>query len=105
MTLGEKLKALRDARGWSQQELAREASVRQSLISELERGKKKDTTGRNLRHLARALHVSVDYLAGMFNGDPDRPCPGEEQCLDGLTLPPVTTILERTADGEEYTKV
>ena len=67
MTLGEKLKALRDARGWSQHELARRARVRQALLSELEAGKKADTTGHNLRRLARALHVSVDYLVGMYD--------------------------------------
>jgi transcriptional regulator with XRE-family HTH domain len=64
MTLGVKLKALREGRGWSQRELSRRAGVRQTLLSELETGKKTDTTGANLRHLAEALHVSVDYLTG-----------------------------------------
>jgi transcriptional regulator with XRE-family HTH domain len=94
MTLGEKLKALREARGWSQQELARRSGVRQALLSELELGKKEDTTGRNLRRLARALHVSVDYLVGMYNGPPDpRGRPGEELTLDGSAPLPATIPL------------
>ena len=67
MTLGEKLKAVRRTRGWSQRELARRAHVRHALLSELETDKRGDTTGHNLRRLARALHVSVDYLVGMYD--------------------------------------
>jgi len=70
MTLGERVKTLREARGWSQAELARQAHVRQALISELETGKKTDTRGSILQRLARVLLVSVDYLVG--NLDPPR---------------------------------
>lgn len=94
MTLGEKLKALREARGWTQQELARRAQVRQALLSELELGKKEDTTGRNLRKLAETLNVSVDYLVGKSN---NRPCPGKGHSLPGNTPSLVTTLLQ-----EEY---
>ena len=69
MTLGEKIAVLRTRRGWSQHELARQSGVRQALISELERGKKDDTTGHALRDMARALRVSVDYLLGTFEPD------------------------------------
>jgi transcriptional regulator with XRE-family HTH domain len=68
MTLGEKVQALRLERGWSQRELARRSMVRQALLSELERGKKRDTTGRVLRRLALVLHVSMDYLGGLYDG-------------------------------------
>ena len=61
MTLGEKLLELRQARGWSQRELARRSMVRHALINQLERGRRHDTTGRNLRRLALVLHVSIDY--------------------------------------------
>jgi len=42
--------------------------VRHALISDLERNKKRDTTGRVLRRLALVLHVSTDYLVGMYDG-------------------------------------
>src|SRR5438094_672225 len=97
MTLGEKLKALREARGWSQHELAQRAHVRQALVSELESGKKEDTTGSVFRRLARALHVSVDYLVGMYNGTADpSPCPGEALSCGGKTLPLVAHLTEET---------
>jgi transcriptional regulator with XRE-family HTH domain len=62
MTLGAKVKQLRRERHWRQIDLAVHAGVRQSLISELEHGRKDDTTGHNLLKLARALDVSVNYL-------------------------------------------
>ena len=102
MTLGEKLKDLREARGWSQSELARQARVRQALLSELESGRKADSTGSVLRRLAEALKVSVDYLLWKSN-DP-RPCPGGEPCMDSRTLPPVTLFPERKRADEEYSR-
>ena len=68
MTLGERVQNVRLARGRSQRELARRAMVRQALISALERGKTRDTSGRILRRLALTLLVSVDYLVGMYDG-------------------------------------
>jgi transcriptional regulator with XRE-family HTH domain len=94
MTLGEKLKALREERGWSQYELSERAGVRQALLSELELGKKEDTTGRNLRRLARALHVSVDYLIGRYNESPDpKPRSGVATSLVASPLLPAPSPL------------
>lgn len=103
MTLGEKIKDLREARGWSQHELSRRARVRQALLSELELGKKTDTTGQNLRRLAEALKVSVDYLLGKSN-DPNR-SPEERLRFAGSASLPVTTSLERTVANAEYTSL
>lgn len=94
MTLGEKLKALRAQRGWSQRELAERSLVRQSLISLLESGRQADTTSRNVRRLAQALGVTVDYLAGVYNDlEPEQPCPGEACGVEVNALPLVTTPL------------
>jgi len=93
VTLGDKLKQLRAIRGWSQRELARQAGVRQTLLSELESGKKEDTTGENLRKLAETLKVSIDYLVGKRN---DRLSPGKGLCLGGTTPSPVAHLLEET---------
>jgi transcriptional regulator with XRE-family HTH domain len=67
MSLGGKLKALRRAQGWTQQEVARRSGVRQSLISQLETGRKTDTTGSVLGRLAQCFHVSIDYLTGRYS--------------------------------------
>ena len=72
MPLGVRLKRERERKGWSQNELSRLSGVRQALISELESGKKRDTTGFVLKRLARTLGVTIDYLAGMYE-DEDEP--------------------------------
>ena len=74
MPLGDRLKRERARKGWSQNELSRLSGVRQALISELESGKKRDTTGLALKRLARTLGVTMDYLAGMYEDeDKDEP--------------------------------
>ena len=66
MTIGDRIRQARERHGWSQNELSRRAGVRQALLSELESGKKRDTTGDVLRRLALVLGVTVDYLVGMY---------------------------------------
>lgn len=60
MTLGERLKAARTARGWSYDKLARMAEVAKGTVVEIERGRSPriDT----LRRIADALGVSLDDL-------------------------------------------
>jgi XRE family transcriptional regulator of biofilm formation len=69
-SLGEKVQRLRHRRGWSQRELARLARLSQPVVSALERGVRKDTTGRTLVRLAFALETSVDYLLGRMDHEP-----------------------------------
>ena len=91
MTLGERLRRLRMARRWSQRELAERAGVRQALISQLESGKQQDTTSTNVRKLAFALGVTVDYLTG-YNGPiaPDV-TPGRARFVEEAALSLATT--------------
>ena len=96
MTLGEKVKALRERQGWSQRELAQRAHVRQALLSALESGKQHDTTGAVLARLARTLGVSIDYLVGLYNHDPNR-SPGKASVRPSPPPSLATTLLERTA--------
>ena len=69
MSLGDRLKGIREKRGISQNELSRRTGVRQALISEIESGRKDDTTGKALRRLARELGVTTDYLIGMYEDE------------------------------------
>lgn len=102
MTLGERVKFIRDRHGWSQNELSRRSGVRQALISELEAGKKLDTTGWVLRRLADALGVTTDYLVGRFCDHPKQG-PEAEQCLQCVTPLPVSMVPEGTMGGQQYT--
>jgi transcriptional regulator with XRE-family HTH domain len=62
LTLGQRLKQWRKNAGFSQRKLSRVTGVRQALISELELGRKQDTTGVNLDALAKAFGKTVDQL-------------------------------------------
>ena len=69
MRLGERLKAAREKKGWSQRELARQANVRYATISELERGIRTAMNTDTAKKIARSLGVSVDYLISTFEED------------------------------------
>lgn len=61
-TIGTQIRALRKARGVTQDELAQAASVPQGNISRLERGDVQDVLVSTLLDLARALHVDAMTL-------------------------------------------
>jgi transcriptional regulator with XRE-family HTH domain len=65
MTLGDRLKRLRELAGLSQNELANRAGVSRPIISDLESNKRRNTTVDTAKRLARALGVSLDMLVGM----------------------------------------
>jgi transcriptional regulator with XRE-family HTH domain len=71
MTLGQRMKALREKRGLGLRELARMAGVHHPTLSQLERGVIADVTTGTAKKIARALGVSVDYLIGMYEDDED----------------------------------
>ena len=71
MTLGQRMKALREKRGLGLRELARMAGVHHPTLSQLERGVIADVTTGTAKKIARALGVSVDYLIGMYEEDKD----------------------------------
>jgi transcriptional regulator with XRE-family HTH domain len=68
-TLGRRLKQCRELAGLSQNELSKRADVPRPTISDLESGKQVGLTLENARKLARALGVTLDFLAGP--GDED----------------------------------
>ena len=71
MAFGQRIKALREEKGLSQSELARQCGVAQATISRLESGALQDVQTSTARALARALGVSVDYLINTW-GDQER---------------------------------
>ena len=62
--LGEKVRNLRETRGWSQAELAKRAGITKSAISTYEQGIRTPSTD-VLFSLAKAFCVSADYLLGL----------------------------------------
>ena len=61
MTFGEKLQALRKARGWSQEELATQINVSRQALSKWESGASVPDT-ENVIALSRLFGVTTDYL-------------------------------------------
>lgn len=61
-TIGQRIKALRIERGWSQVELAHRSGLTQGGISHIETGFSKSPM--HLPSLARALSISLDSIAG-----------------------------------------
>jgi len=64
---GDRIKAARVARGWTQKDLSEKSGLHVPLLSELERGSGRDIRISTLAALARALEVSADYLLGLSN--------------------------------------
>lgn len=62
----QRLQALREKRGLSQEELAKRSGLQPTAISHFETGTRKPSFD-NLRRLADALETTVDYLMGRTN--------------------------------------
>ena len=57
-----RVRELREAKGWSQRDLARRAKVRQATLSAIEAGHTTGIDFATLERLARALAVDPGYL-------------------------------------------
>jgi transcriptional regulator with XRE-family HTH domain len=60
----DRLKALRERRGWSQRELGRVCGVEETLIGRYERAEV-DPSSTTMKSIAENLGVSIDYLLGV----------------------------------------
>jgi transcriptional regulator with XRE-family HTH domain len=65
-TFGQRLKAIREARGWSLGELAERAGVPYETVYRVERGLHQEPRVSIAAKLARTLGVSLDVLAGVY---------------------------------------
>lgn len=63
MRLGQTIRAIREAHGLSQKEVAEAAGIDQSYLSMIESGQRRNPGMRIMSRLAQALQVSMDELA------------------------------------------
>ena len=63
-TLGERIQNALDVRDMTQADLARATGLSTGLIAQIVRGRTKDPHFSNVVKIARALDVSLNYLAG-----------------------------------------
>jgi transcriptional regulator with XRE-family HTH domain len=66
-----RMRALREERGLSLQEVASRAGIAKSHVWEIEQGRSRNPTIATTVGIARALGVSLDYLAGLTTARPD----------------------------------
>ena len=59
--VGLKIRALREKKGWTQEQLAFEANLHRAYIGQIERGEK-NIGIRNLDIIAKALNINVSEL-------------------------------------------
>ena len=68
--IGERIRAARQDRGWTQEQLAGAVGVSRSAVAQWETGRAGQVTG-NLSRIAAVLEVGVEYL--MFGDDKSAP--------------------------------
>ena len=69
MQIGKRIQQRREKLGLTQEELADASGLRQSIISRLERGTRKNPSADTVRRLATTLGVTADWLIGMHEPD------------------------------------
>jgi len=81
--LGDKIRALRAQRGWTQGDLAGKSGIAQKYVSALERGQRTNPSREVVQNLADALGVPVSTLASAAWAD----LPPEVAALQSAGIP------------------
>ena len=74
MDIGQRVKRVRGQKGLSLRQLSELSGVERGLISKLERGLRPQVSLLVAMRLARALGVTLDYLAGMYEEEDNPAC-------------------------------
>lgn len=103
--IGANLKRLRNERGMSGATLAAYAGVSPMLISNLERGAIKTTTGHACEALANAFEMSVDELIreltkGAYIANPNNKC--DVYCMDLANMYPYNLVIAVAGEKDLY---
>ncbi|WP_153944977.1 helix-turn-helix domain-containing protein, partial [Acinetobacter baumannii] len=64
-SIGERVKKLREKRGWTQLDFAKKLGISNSVLSRIENGEKKNVEDYLVKRLAETLEISADYLLGL----------------------------------------
>jgi len=66
MDIGQRLKKIREQKNLSLRQLSELSGVERELISKIKRGQRPQVSLPVAMRLARALGITLDYLAGMY---------------------------------------
>ena len=104
LSLGERIRLLREKKGWSTYRLAKVAQVASGYISEIENGMKKNVSGVVLARIARALETTGDYLVGNTD-DPELPVRRDRELTPDERLRQLGADLRSAGATEEDVKM
>jgi transcriptional regulator with XRE-family HTH domain len=79
-TIGDRIKEIRERRGWTQEKLADEASISKGFLSDVENNKR-DISSTNVLKIANAMGASLEYL---MRGEEGK----EEEKREPIQIPP-----------------
>ncbi|MBO2943809.1 helix-turn-helix transcriptional regulator [Paenibacillus sp. F411] len=85
MNYGERIAALREQRGWTQEELATSIGITRAALSHYEKNRRKPDF-ETLTGLADRFNVSIDYLIGRTGNEKMVMEPDVRQFVDELEL-------------------
>jgi transcriptional regulator with XRE-family HTH domain len=81
--IGDVVRALREARGWTPAELARQTNLKPGYISQLEDNKKLNLTQKTLEKLARAFDMSLgEFMRALGVGGDTPPGAMRDMIID-----------------------
>jgi transcriptional regulator with XRE-family HTH domain len=81
-TIGQRIRELREQRGLTQDELAKQLGCAQTTVAEWENRKDRLPGGKLLGDIAKVFGISVDYLLNPALKNPRIPCYGEVCCQE-----------------------
>jgi len=93
--LGTRIRQARDERGWSQNELASRANIKQPTLQRIEAGLRLDPSIRTIAAIAGALDLSVDTLLAHRVGTP-----AAKESVSRVTLDAIEELTRHVADME-----
>ncbi len=99
--LADRVRQLREEKGWSQGQLTTYSGVSKGQVSKIEKGDRKYPSASVIMKLAKALDTTTDYLLGLTD-DPRRPTEQDYKAVaDGLdNLIEKATEIKRRLQGE-----
>lgn len=92
-SIGERVKKLREKRGWTQRDFAKKLGISNSVLSRIENGEKKNVEDYLIKRLAETLETSADYLLGLSTSTTPKPS------LDDLDMKETENLFFFNRDG------
>jgi len=97
--LADRVRQLREEKGWSQGQLTTYSGVSKGQVSKIEKGSRKYPSASVIMKLAQALDTTTDYLLGLTD-DPRRPAERDYKAIaEGID-----TLTEKIAEMKRHLK-